>query len=143
MSGSTYVPPGDEKPLPTISEYGVPFWEGAHHHEVRVQACNDCGRHQFPPRILCIHCGSRRIEWRRVSGSGRVYSFTVIHRAPEPAFLKDVPYVVAVVELDEGGRIMTNVIGCRPDDVRCDMRVEPVFEDVNDTVTLIKFRPAP
>ena len=142
MSSSTYVPDPARKPLPTVSEYGKPFWEGCRQHEVRVQHCDECGTQQFPPRALCAGCGSRKVRWKRIAGTGRVYSFTVIHRPPEPSFLPEVPYVVAVVAFDGGGRTMSNVIGCAPAEVRCEMRVEPHFEDVTDTVTLLKFRPA-
>jgi uncharacterized OB-fold protein len=82
------------------------------------------------------------VEWREVSGSGQVYSFTVVHRPPEAAFQKDVPYLLAIVQLDEGPRMMTNLVGCPIEAARIGMRVTPVYEDVTDEVTLVKFRPA-
>jgi uncharacterized protein len=130
------------KPLPTRTRDGAPFWAAAQRGELHIQHCPACDRHQFPPRRLCMHCGGRDVHWRRVSGTGRVYSFTIVHRAPEPAFVQDVPYVVAVVELAEGGRMMTNLVGCAPSQARVDMPVVAVFERVTPDVTLVKFRPA-
>lgn len=130
------------KPLPTISPYGQPFWEGTKRHELRIQHCPACGHHQFPPRIVCTHCGGRALEWRAASGRAKVYSFTIIHRPPEPAFAADVPYVVATVDLAEGPRMMTNITGCPVGDVRVGMPVTAWFDDVTDEVTLVKFKPA-
>ena len=129
------------KPLPTRTRDGAPFWEGARSGELRTQFCASCERRQFPPRRLCMHCGGRDVVWRRASGRGRVYSFTIVHRAPEPAFAPDVPYAVVVVDLAEGGRMMSNIVGCAPADVRVGMDVEAVFERVTDDVALVKFRP--
>lgn len=133
---------GGTKPLPTRTAEAAPFWEGALQGQLRTQYCPACRRHQFPPRRLCMHCGGRNVGWQGVSGRGRVYSFTIVHRAPEPAFAAEVPYAVAVVDLEEGGRMMTNIVGCAPDDVRVGMEVCAVFERVADDVALVKFRPA-
>ena len=130
------------KPLPTITTEGAAFWANARQHQLSSQCCADCGGYQFPPRFVCGRCGGRTLAWKPVSGKGRVYSFTIVYRAPEAAFIPDVPYVVAVIDLAEGGRIMSNVIGCTPDQVRVDMPVEVVFEDVSDEITLPRFRPA-
>ena len=133
---------GYAKPLPTKTREGAPFWEATRRRELQVQYCPDCEKHQFPPRRLCVHCGGRKVTWRKVSGAGKIYSFTVIHRAPEPSFTPDVPYVLAVVDLAEGGRMMTNIIDCPVNDVRVDMPVSAAFEQVSDDVTLVKFRPS-
>lgn len=130
-----------KKPLPTITEDGRPFWEALKQHRFTLQRCKSCRKHQFPPRILCSHCGKRDIEWSEVSGSGQVYSFTAVHRPPDAVFQKDVPYLLAVVQLDEGPRLMTNLVGCPIEAARIGMRVTPVFDDVTDEVTLVKFRP--
>lgn len=136
IGGDRYV-----KPRPTVTREGAPFWDAARRHELAIQHCPDCDTHQFPPRRLCAHCGGRRVGWRRVSGLGRIYSFTVIHRPPEPAFAADVPYVVAVIALAEGGRMMTNIVDCPAHEVRVDMPVTAVFETVDAELTLVKFRP--
>lgn len=129
------------KPLPTVTLDGAPFWEATREKTLKIQHCPDCGQYQFPPRRLCMHCAGRKVGWRTVCGQGRIYSFTIVHRAPEASFAAEVPYVVAVIDLAEGGRMMTNLVGCSPADVRVDMPVTAVFEEVTDTVTLVKFRP--
>ena len=82
------------------------------------------------------------LEWREVSGRGTVYSFTVVRRTNNRAFLNDLPYVLAIVELAEGPRLTTNIVGCPPEAVRCGMPVQVSFDDVTPEVTLVKFRPA-
>jgi uncharacterized OB-fold protein len=81
------------------------------------------------------------LEERTVDGMGAIYSFTVMWRAPEPAFDREVPYVLALVDLDAGPRMMSNIIGCPHERVKIGMRVEPVFVDINEDITLIKFKP--
>lgn len=139
---SSELKAGYQKPLPTKSRDGATFWKATRRHQLVTQHCPDCDKHQFPPRRLCVHCGGRRVDWRQVSGKGEIYSFTIVHRAPEPSFSPEVPYVVAVVDLAEGGRMMTNIVGCRTDEVRVGMPVSATFEEVTDEVTLVKFRPA-
>ena len=131
----------DAMALPQITEDGKPFWGACNRREFQLQFCTSCRRFQFPPRSLCSHCLSTDLEERTVDGKGAVYSFTVVWRAPEPAFQQAVPYVLALVDLDVGPRIMSNIIGCAPEQVKIGMRVEPVFVDINEEVTLIKFQP--
>lgn len=130
------------KPLPTPSEESVPFWEGCKRHELLIQKCSQCGAHWFPPSVMCRECLST--EWTHVqaSGKGRVYTFAIYHRVYHPSFADDVPYAIGVVELEEGPRMTTNIVGCAPHDVYCEMPVEVVFDDVTDEVTLFKFQPA-
>jgi uncharacterized OB-fold protein len=130
------------KPPPTISAEGRPFWEGAKRHELRIQTCPQCQSNQFPPRVICGHCGNRTLNWLKVSGRAKIYSFTIIYRAPEPAFEADVPYVVAVVELDEGPRLMTNITGCQVAEVHVGMAVQAWFDDAAGDYTLVKFKSA-
>lgn len=130
------------KPLPTPSEVTQPFWDGLREGAVRVQRCAGCGEYVFYPRPHCPRCLSSELEWETLSGNGRVYSYTIVRRAMNPAFVEDVPYVYAIVELDEGPRLMTNVVGCAVEDVRVDMRVKAVYDSVTSEVTLLKFEPA-
>ena len=130
------------KPLPKPTPWSRPFWEAARRHELVVQQCNDCKAHIFYPKMFCPRCMSGNLGWLRASGRGTVYSYTVIEANPPSAFAQDVPYVVAVVRLEEGVQLMTNIVGCRPEAVRCDMPVEAVFEDVTPEFTLVKFKPA-
>jgi uncharacterized protein len=105
--------------------------------------CNSCGQFWFPPSQRCRHCLSTDFAWCETSGRGRIYSFVVYHRVYHPAFADDVPYVVAIIALDEGPRLLSNIVGTAWDQVRCDMRVRAVFEDGDSGVTLPKFAVAP
>ncbi len=129
------------KPLPRIDEESRGFWEALARHELYVQRCRDCDTLRLPPRALCTACLSSAVEWVRASGRGTVYSFTVTHQNQAPGFREELPYVLAIVELAEGPRLMTNVVGCPPDQVRIGMAVEVVFDDVTPDVTLAKFKP--
>jgi uncharacterized OB-fold protein len=130
-----------DKPLPAANEDTAPYWEAARGGELRVQRCLDCRHLRFPPTLLCPRCLGERAEWERLSGRGTVFSFIVIHRPQHPAFFADAPYNVAIVELAEGVRTHTNIVGCANDEIRIGMPVEVVFERVNDEVTLPKFQP--
>ena len=131
-----------KKPLPRIDEESRGYWEALARHELYFQRCRDCGTNRFPPRVVCPKCLSSATQWVRASGRGTVYSFTVTHQNQAPGFRESLPYVLAVVQLDEGPRLMTNVVGSSPEQVRIGMPVEVVFEDVTPEITLPKFRPA-
>jgi uncharacterized OB-fold protein len=130
-----------EKPLPRIDEESRGYWEALARHELYFQRCRECGTNRFPPRAVCPSCLSSATEWVRASGRGTVYSFTVTHQNQAPGFRGAPPYVLAIVELEEGPRLLTNVVGCAPDAVRIGMAVEVEYEDVTSEVTLAKFRP--
>lgn len=136
MTEATY-----EKPLPIPSVISEPHWAACREHRLMVQRCQHCGAYYFPPSIICPECLSRQVEWTQVSGRGRVFSFIVFHRVYHPGFKEDVPYTVALIELEEGARILSNVVGIPPSEVKCDMPVEVIFDDVTPEVTLPKFRP--
>jgi len=131
-----------KKPLPRVDEESRGYWEALARHELYFQRCRDCGMARFYPRAVCPSCLSSATEWVRASGRGTVYSFTVTQQNQTAGFREELPYVLAMVELEEGPRLVTNVIGCTPGDVRIGMRVEIVFEDVTAEITLPKFRPA-
>jgi uncharacterized OB-fold protein len=128
-----------EKPLPAATKETEPFWAGCRRHELLLQSCDSCGHKQLYPRMLCTRCKTTALSWTPASGKGVVHSFTVIRRAPSAAFKPDVPYVLALIELEEGVRLMSNIIDCRPEDVRIDLPVHVVFDDVTETATLPKF----
>lgn len=130
-----------ERPLPIPDAATAPYWSAAHEGRLELPCCLDCRRRHFYPRTLCPHCGSARLEWAACSGRGVVYSYTVVHRAPSPAFAAEVPYVVAVVELEEGPRLMTNIVDCAPDAVRVGMSVRVAFRRMSDSITLPVFEP--
>ena len=129
------------KPLPQISPAMVPFFAAARRHQLVAQRCNGCGAFRFPARELCAHCLSRDASWVPVSGRGTVFSVVVMHQAYHPGFAAEVPYAVVVVELDEGPRLISNVVGVEPHAITIGMPVEVVFENVSPEVTLPKFRP--
>lgn len=130
-----------KKPLPMPTPETRPFWDGLKEHELRVMHCTVCGHTYLYPRPFCPRCFSDRTEWQRASGRGRLHTFVINHR-PAPNF--DAPYVIAVVELEEGPRLMSNLVDVEPDpkQLKIDMPLEVVFDDVTDAITLPKFRPA-
>jgi len=128
-----------EKPLPVINEESRPFWEGCKRHELVLQRCEDCGAVIYYPRALCTACHSERLAWQPVSGEGTIYSFTVCHRPAGPAFKEDAPYVVALIDLKEGARMLSNIVTDDPGAVRIGQAVHVSFDDVTDEVTLPKF----
>ena len=131
------------KPLPEITPAMRPFWDAARRHELVVQRCAGCGTHRFPARDLCSRCLSRTVEWAPVSGRGTIFSWTMMHQVYHPGFADEVPYAVVVVELEEGVRLVSNLVGCPVDAIVAGMPVEVTFEDVTPEVTLPKFRPRP
>jgi hypothetical protein len=137
--------PDFTRPLPNITPEAKPFWDAAARHRLVMQRCLDCGAFIWTPRPACYECGSEQLEWTELSGKGRVYSFTVIRqvvgRAASKAFEKDIPYVIAWVDLDEGPRMISNIIGCPVEDVKLDMTVAVVFEQQSPEIWLPKFQP--
>ncbi len=129
------------KPLPRVDEESKGFWEACERGELYVQRCGDCDTLRFYPRALCPECLSSQTEWLRCAGTGSVYTFTVVHQNQAGGFRDALPYVLAYVELDEGPRLLTNIEGCAPEEVRIGMRVEVLFDAVTPEVTLPKFRP--
>lgn len=129
-----------EKPLPTIDPESRPYWDALKQHRLMLKHCRDCQRHHFYPRELCPHCHSDALEWAQAAGTGCIYSYTVARRPAGPAYKSDTPYVVAIVELDEGARMMTNIVTADVEAVRIGQRVMVRFEDVTAEVTLPKFR---
>lgn len=121
-------------------EGSQPFFDAAREHRLLIQRCGSCGRHQFYPRNICTACGSTDVEWVEASGRGSVHTFTVIHRGI-PGWVEEGPYVAAIVDLEEGARMTTNIVDCRPEDVAIDMPVVASFVDEGKYV-LPRFRPA-
>ena len=131
------------KPLPQPNVDTKEYWDGCKRHELVIQRCNDCGVYRFFPCIMCHKCGSVNSEWRRVSGKGAVYTWTVVWRPIDPVWVDELPYIVVVVELDEQPQIFLtgNLLECDPKDVKPGMPVEVVFVDVTDEITLPQWRP--
>lgn len=147
--------PGDMRPLPEVpgerppkprpaplpDPESAPYWAAAAEGRLVVQHCGRCGAHQLYPRPFCLSCRGP-VEWIEASGRGTVYSFTVIRQNYSRPFRDWIPYVVALVDLEEGPRMMTNVVGIDPDDVQVGMAVTARFERVSDEAGLVLFEPA-
>jgi len=129
-------------PRPLSPELTRPFWEAARRHELFMPRCTMCDYVFFYPRSECPRCLSTNLEWVKVSGRARLHSFTVVQQPANAAFREDVPYVYAVVQLDEGPRLVSNIVQGDIDALRVDMPLEAVFDDVTPEWTLVKFRPA-
>ena len=127
---------------PEITELHAPFWEALRRHDFLVHQCAECSRLRFIPSELCPSCHSSAATWVPVSGRGTVYTFTVVHRAPTPVYQADAPYAIAYVELDEGPRVPARLVDVAPEDVEVGMPVTVVFDDVDDDLTLFRFRPS-
>lgn len=130
------------KPLPNITnDLTAPYWAAAKRHELKMQRCPNCGYVRFPAAKRCPECLDENNEWVRLSGKGKVWSFGVYHHVFNRAFKDDIPYNIALVELEEGPRLLTNIVGIPNGSIKVDMPVEVAFDDVTDEVTLVKFRP--
>jgi len=129
------------KPLPAPDADTAAFWAGMREGRLLLQHCLACGHVQYYQQGICRVCGSDRLEHRAASGRGVVYSYSVVHRAPGPAFKADTPYAVLLVELGEGPRMVSSLVDSDPAAVTIGMAVELVFDAVTDQVTLPRFRP--
>jgi uncharacterized OB-fold protein len=130
------------KPLPTIREHTRAFWEGTKRGELLIQKCNGCGELIFYPEPRCPRCDAADFSWVKSSGRGKVVTFTVVEKGAPPEFWIDQPFVLAIVELDEGVNIGTNVVGLdNPYDVKIGMEVEVEFKDITEEISLPLFRP--
>lgn len=128
-------------PIPVPSAETAPFWAAAREEKLVIPRCDKCGGTWFPPSEACPSCGAPHYSWIEASGRGKVFSFVVFHRVYHRAFKGKVPYTVAVIELEEGPRLISNVVGISPDDVRCDMAVRVVFDARGDGVKVPQFTP--
>lgn len=141
-------PPPSPPPLPPLPQPDPvtrPFWDSLRAQEMQVQRCTACRRFVFYPRAVCPYCFGAALEWTPVSGRGTVHAVTVVHRAPSPELQPETPYVVALVDLEEGVRLMARLTGVPADPAQTPigLSVEVVYDHVTPEVTLPRFRPAP
>ncbi len=134
--------PPPTKPLPGVDEDTQPFWDYTKKHELRVQKCSACGKLRYPVSPICPHCLGMTSEWAKLSGKAEVYSFITVQRRYHPGFASEIPYTVAIIKTEEGIRMLSNVVGIKPDAVKIGMPVEVMFDDVTPEFTLPKFKPA-
>jgi uncharacterized OB-fold protein len=137
----TTEPGRPTRPVPAPDEDSAPFFEGARQHRLLLMRCRACGAWRFPSRDRCDVCWSTETGWEAASGRGTVYTFSIMHQLYHPAFKDEVPYNVAVVELEEGPRMTTNIVGCPNEAIQVGMPVDVVFDDVSANVSVPKFRP--
>ncbi len=130
-----------KKPIPVIQPWTSEFWRATKQHKLLIQKCNDCGIDIFYPRKYCPECWSSNLGWSEASGKAKVYTYTIMMDMVEPKFMPDLPYVLAMVDLEEGIRMTTRIVDCDPQDVAIGMDVEVVFEDISEDCALPMFRP--
>ena len=126
------------RPTPETEAY----WDGCRKHELLLQRCVACSEFQFYPRIVCTNCSSDKLEWVKVSGQGKILTFTIVRRPVSEAYAEDVPYVVALIKLDEGPTMMSNVVQCDPEALKIGDPVQVMFEDWSKDISIPKFSPA-
>jgi uncharacterized OB-fold protein len=127
--------------FPEITPLNAPFWEGLAAGEVRLQTCQGCGAHQYPPESFCYECGATNLIWEPVRGAGTVYSFIVVHQSYHKAFKDFLPYTVAIVQLDEGPRMLGAMLGLQQP-IAIGDRVEPKIRLVDADRAFLSFEPA-
>ncbi len=137
MSGPRWFP--DAMPTPAVDRETLPWWQAAAEHRLLLQRCDTCGCVRLPPGPLCPTCRSFDQSWQEASGRGTVYTYTIVHRAYVRGL--PVPYVVAVVALEEGPKLTSNVVDVEPAAVQIGMAVEVVWEDMGPAVSVPRFRP--
>jgi uncharacterized OB-fold protein len=130
------------KPLPIPDQASRPFFDGTLRGELLLQRCDTCGTWMWPVRVRCIACFGDELSWAPAAGTGTVYSFTMVHQVFDPGFAGEVPYNVAFVDLTEGVRVITNIVGIADDELRIGLPVVATFEPISDEFALPKFRPA-
>jgi uncharacterized OB-fold protein len=130
------------KPIPQPDEVSRPFFEGAQRDELMIQQCNDCGAYLAPGSRACTECLSESLAWTAASGRATLFTFAIMHQKYHPGFFDELPYNIAVVQLEEGPRLNSNVAGVANEALRAGMPLTVTFEDVGEGVVLPKFRPA-
>jgi uncharacterized OB-fold protein len=130
------------KPIPVPDEISAPFFNGARDGKLMLQYCSACDGWSFPVRERCPHCFAAKLEWRAASGKGTLYTFAIMHQVMNPGFAGSVPYNVSQIDLAEGVRMISNVVGVDNRDLRIGMQLEAVFDDIGDDIRVPKFRPA-
>ena len=132
------------KPKPISQPESDKYWNGLKNKEIWIQKCKTTNNYQFYPRAHCINCTKNDIEWVKVNGEATLFSFAIVFLAPIPEFAEDVPYINALIKLKEGPIIPTNLVNINPDPekIKIGMKLKPVFEKIDETLTLLKFEPS-
>lgn len=128
-------------PLPELTSVSKPFYAAARQHKLLIQRCTHCQKAIFYPKFFCPNCLGAELDWFESRGRGKVYSFTEVHSAAPEAFRLAIPYVIGVIDLDEGVRMLSWIVDCDHDAITCDMPVEVTYRDLDAEVALPMFRP--
>lgn len=129
-----------KKPIPETQPWSEKFWEGTKQGKLLIQFCQDCQAKIFYPRRFCPECWSDNLGWMEACGKGKINTFSTAYSNVEPKFMDELPYTIAYVDLDEGVRLMTRIVDCKPEDIRFDMGVKVVFHE-REGYFLPYFRP--
>jgi len=134
---------GYNKPVPVPQGESDHYWDKAKEHELWLRQCNDCGNAYFYPRDISPCCFSKNTSWIQASGKATLFTYAIVHRPPHPGFREIAPYVTAVVELEEGPKMPTNIVidDPTPENLQIDMALEVIYDDITDSITLPKFKP--
>lgn len=130
-----------DKPLPVLSDINRPFYEASLRGELRLQRCQSCGRWIYFPRVACPHCLSERLEWEVASGKGVVYSFGIVYRPHHPSFDREVPIILAAVQVEEGPIVISEIVNCDPFVIAIGMPVQVVWEQRSKEISVARFAP--
>jgi uncharacterized OB-fold protein len=127
---------------PETDEDDAPYWQSLRDHQAKLQKCPSCKSFRFPPFSTCYNCGTEGGEWTPISGKGKVYTWTVVHHPLDPRLKTEVPFILALIELEEGPRIAGRLVNCDSDQKLFEMPVKARYDDLDNDFTLINFEPA-
>jgi uncharacterized OB-fold protein len=125
-----------------IPSWQRPYWDSLKEHSIRVQKCDNCGHFRYVPKEICNNCRAVEATWTPIAGTGEIYTYTVVRRAPTPAYQEDAPYALVHVTMDEGFRMIGSIKVDDPDSVAIGQRVQVTYDDVTDDWTILQFEPA-
>lgn len=140
MALATHLPMAGTRPLPIKTHEALPFWEGCNRGELLLQRCDNCNAIQWFPRAFCRECSNKTFHWEKASGLGKVVSSSIVRKPINPSFAAMVPYVIAIVELEEGMRMMTNIVDATDREIKAGSPVKVEFERQDEDTAIPVFR---
>lgn len=126
---------------PEMDHDSAPYWQSLREHQAKLQKCSKCGRFRFPPSASCYYCGTLGGEWTAISGRGNIYTWTVIHHPIDPRLANEVPFIIVLVESEEGPRIAGRLLSCEREQIKIGMPVKARYDDLDNELTLLNFEP--
>lgn len=130
-----------KRPLPLPTKWSQPFWDAAKEHRLVLRKCSACGNIDHPPYLYCTACQADEHEWIEASGKGTLFAYAINYFGVPFPFWSDLPYVLGMIDVEEGVRMISNIVECDFDELENGMELEVVFDDVSDEITLPKWRP--